>query len=62
MTQAQFPQSFPRIEMERLILREITHDDTVVIFRNFSDPEITRWFFDQPHTDIEEGELLWWNY
>ena len=56
MEQVQFPQTFPRLETERLILREITHDDTAAIFRNFSDPEIARWFFDQPHTDIEETE------
>jgi len=54
MTQAQFPKNFPRIETERLILREISQDDTTAIFRNFSNPDISRWFFKQPHTEITQ--------
>ena len=54
VAQVQFPQTFPRLETERLVLREITHDDTASIFLNFSNPEIARWFFEQPHTEIEQ--------
>jgi ribosomal-protein-alanine N-acetyltransferase len=54
VTPARFPQTFPKIETERLILREITYDDTTSIFRNFSNPEVAKWFFERPHTDIEE--------
>jgi ribosomal-protein-alanine N-acetyltransferase len=54
MNLAQFPQTFPRIETERLILREISRTDTPAIFHNFSDPDVAKWFFDQPHTEIEQ--------
>jgi ribosomal-protein-alanine N-acetyltransferase len=55
MVETEFPQTFPRIETERLILREITHDDTGAIFRNFSDPEVAKWFFEQPLTEIDQA-------
>lgn len=54
MINSGFPQSFPVIETERLLLREITYDDTSAIFKNFSDPEIAKWFFEQPLTEIEQ--------
>jgi ribosomal-protein-alanine N-acetyltransferase len=54
MTQAIFPQTHPKIETERLILREISHNDTVAIFRNFSDPEVANWFFEKPHSTMEQ--------
>src|SRR4030065_1153839 len=49
-----YPKTFPGLETERLVLREITRDDAPAIFRNFSDPEIAKWFFEQPHTEIEQ--------
>lgn len=55
MMETGFPQTFPRIETERLILREITHDDTEAIFRNFSDPEVVKWFLEQPLTEIGQA-------
>lgn len=55
MTKLSFPKQFPEIETERMILRAITSDDTDAIFRNFSDPEISRWFFEKPLTDIEQA-------
>jgi len=55
MVETEFPQTFPRIETERLILREITHDDTGAIFRNFSDLEVAKWFFEQPLTEIGQA-------
>ena len=54
MSQAKFPQNFPRIVTERLILREISPADTTAIFRNFSDPDVAKWFFEQPHTEMEQ--------
>jgi ribosomal-protein-alanine N-acetyltransferase len=54
MIQAQFPHVHPKLETEQLILREISHADTAAIFRNFSDPDIAQWFFDQPHTKVEQ--------
>ena len=54
MTQAIFPQTHPKIETERLILREISHDDTAAIFRNFSDPDVANWFFEKPHSTTEQ--------
>ena len=50
-----FPDNFPKLETERLILREITHEDTQAIFRNFSDPEIAKWFFEKPLTEIDQA-------
>lgn len=49
-----FPSTFPRLETTRLILREITQEDAFDIFKNFSDPEITKWFFDEPYTEMEQ--------
>jgi ribosomal-protein-alanine N-acetyltransferase len=51
-----FPKKFPRIESERLILREITDEDTQAIFNNFSDPEVAKWFFEQPLTEIDQAK------
>jgi len=55
MTQAEFPPTHPKIETERLILREITSDDTHAIFKNFSDPDIAKWFLEQPLTTIDQA-------
>jgi len=49
-----FPKHFPQIETKRTILRAISSDDIDAIFRNYSDPEIAQWFFEHPHTDIEQ--------
>jgi [ribosomal protein S5]-alanine N-acetyltransferase len=54
MTQAIFPQTHPKVETERLVLREISHDDTAAIFRNFSDPDVANWFFEKPHSTMEQ--------
>ena len=55
MTQTKFPITFPRIETERLILREITSSDTLAIFKNFSNPDIAKWFLEQPLTTIDQA-------
>jgi ribosomal-protein-alanine N-acetyltransferase len=54
MTKSGFPETFPRIETTRLILREITQDDAIGIFKNFSDPDIAKWFFEQPFTEMKQ--------
>ena len=51
-----FPDTFPILETERLILREITHEDTQAIFRNFSDPDVAKWFFEHPLSDIDQAK------
>ncbi len=51
-----FPKKFPKIETERLVLREIADEDTHAIYRNFSDPEVAKWFFEQPLTDLEQAK------
>lgn len=54
MTIHGFPEVFPRIETGRLLLREITQDDAMGIFKNFSDPEVAKWFFEQPFTEMKQ--------
>lgn len=58
MTIAEFPHTFPRIETERLILRGITHDDTHALFRNFADPEVAKWFFEHPYTELTQATQI----
>ena len=48
----------PRFETERLILRAIARDDRFAIFENYSDPDVTNWFFDQPYTQIQQADQL----
>ncbi len=55
MTEFIFPSTFPTLETERLTLREITQDDADGIFKNFSDPEVSKWFFEQPLTQMEQA-------
>ena len=33
-------------------------EDRFAIFRNYSDPDVANWFFDQPLTQIEEAEEI----
>lgn len=49
---------FPELETERLILRAITPDDRFAIFRNYADPDVAGWFFDQPYTHIEQADQV----
>lgn len=58
MTKPGFPETFPRIETTRLILREITQKDASAIFKNFSDPEIAMWFFEQPLSKLEQVDEI----
>ena len=54
MSKSGFPQTFPIIETPRLILRDISQEDAAEIFKNFSDPDIAKWFFEAPFTEIEQ--------
>ncbi len=49
---------FPRLETERLILREMTLSDKEDIFRNFSDENVTTYFYMNPFTAVEESENI----
>lgn len=52
---------FQSLETERLILRQLTMDDKEFIFRHFSDPEVCRYFDQEPFTTAEEAqELIEW--
>ena len=54
----EFPKVFPRLRTDRLLLREITLDDRDGVFRNFSDVEVAKWFFEEPYTDIEQVDEI----
>jgi ribosomal-protein-alanine N-acetyltransferase len=53
----QFPTEFPRLETERLILRELTLDDAEDAFQNFSDEEVTKYLM-EPYTSLEQAEKI----
>ncbi|MBN1317339.1 MAG: GNAT family N-acetyltransferase [Anaerolineales bacterium] len=48
----------PRLATERLILRALAPDDRFAILENYSDPDVTEWFFDQPYTHIEQADQI----
>jgi ribosomal-protein-alanine N-acetyltransferase len=58
MTVSEFPKTFPGLETDRLILREIRLDDRYGIFGNFSDEEVAKWFFDVPYSEIEQADEI----
>lgn len=45
----------PTFETKRLILREVMLEDRFDIFRNYPDPEVANWFFDEPFTDLKQS-------
>jgi [ribosomal protein S5]-alanine N-acetyltransferase len=47
---------FPTLETDRLILREITKEDTDAIFSSFSNDEVTRYYGQDTLKSIEEAE------
>lgn len=49
---------FPKIETERLVLREITQDDTESIFACFSNDEAMRYYGQEVFENIEQAEKL----
>lgn len=48
----------PRLETERLILRALAPSDRDAVFANYSDPDVAKWFFDQPYMKIEEADQI----
>jgi len=58
MSLVEFPVEFPRLETERLILQELTSDDSEAIFQNFSDEDVTRYFMAEPFTRLEQAQSL----
>lgn len=48
MTQTVKHNNFPSIETERLILRQMTLEDTDFVFQHFSDPAVSRYLMDEP--------------
>lgn len=49
---------FPNLETERLILREITKEDAGDIFTFFSNPDVTKYYGQEPFTSISQAEQL----
>jgi ribosomal-protein-alanine N-acetyltransferase len=49
--------SFPVLETERLILREIRPDDVEDVFRIYSDPQVIRYWGSAPLIAIDEARL-----
>ena len=48
----------PKLETKRLLLRAILREDRFAIFKNYSDPDVANWFFDQPFTKIEQADQV----
>ena len=46
------------IETDRLILRELNHDDVEVIFKLFNEPEVMKYFTNTPHSIKEAHERI----
>jgi len=49
---------FPTLETERLILREITKNDSNAIFSCFSNEDVTRYYGQEKLNRIEQAEEL----
>ncbi|MFS0821965.1 GNAT family N-acetyltransferase [Bacillus sp. 1P02SD] len=47
---------FPKLETERLRLKEIVHSDAQGIFDCFSNQEVTRYYGQDPITDLKQAE------
>jgi ribosomal-protein-alanine N-acetyltransferase len=52
------PTIFPRLETERLILREIVSADADDLFHIFSDAETMRYWSCRPYTSVEQARSL----
>ncbi|MGD9100459.1 MAG: GNAT family N-acetyltransferase [Anaerolineae bacterium] len=51
-------QTFPRLETENLILREIWPADVKAVFDILSDDEVTRFYDDDPFTNVSQASEL----
>jgi [ribosomal protein S5]-alanine N-acetyltransferase len=50
--------AFPRLESDRLVLREIVEDDAEVLFRILGDAEHMKWFGSDPLQSIDSTKVL----
>lgn len=48
------PILFPALETDRLILRQLTLEDTPFVFQHFSDPLVTQYLMDEPPLTDED--------
>ena len=55
MSKLDFPETFPQLETERLVLRELADSDARALFLNYSDEEIAKNFLEAPLTDMEQA-------
>lgn len=49
---------FPSLETERLLLREIVLEDAQSIFNCFSNPDVTRFYGQEPLTSIDQAKEI----
>jgi [ribosomal protein S5]-alanine N-acetyltransferase len=47
-TNSEVPIYFPDLHTNRMLLRQLTLDDTEFIFKQFSDPQVCRYLMDEP--------------
>jgi ribosomal-protein-alanine N-acetyltransferase len=53
------PRYFPDLQTERLILRNITEEDTPFFYNQFSDPQVTEYLMDEPPVaDMSEAKAI----
>lgn len=55
---ADFFAEFPRLETERLILRQLTSADAEAMFGYLSDPEVARYLSAHPHRNVAQTAKL----
>ena len=53
-----FPERFPLLETERLVLRRLEVEDAGALFEIFADPETMRYWSSPPMADVAEAEAL----
>lgn len=53
-----FFKPFPRLETERLALREITADDAGALFEIFTDPDVIRYWSHPPYESVDQANDL----
>jgi ribosomal-protein-alanine N-acetyltransferase len=51
-------ETFPTLQTERLILRELTLDDALAVYQLRSDYRVTRYNFGAPYTHIDQARRL----
>ena len=55
-------ESFPMLETQNLLLRKIIPSDTAAFFKILADVEVTRYYDDDPYTDISQAneQIMSW--